>query len=246
MKMIILAGGQRSTISEEPEGMPKPMLPIGGRPLLWHIMKHASLCGINDFIICGGYRIDVIKDYFLDFYIYQSDILVNTRDNTVKILNKHTEDWNVMIVDTGIKTMPIERIERVLEAAGEEFFVTYGDCLSDISLSRLQELHQREAKDITIAVAKPSGRKTPLHFMNGEDTEWRSGDMAWISAGLFLAKQEVFKNSECSGDIEDVLSHSLSAVYRHEGYFSTIETLRDKSAAEALWNQGNAPWMGVV
>ena len=104
MKMIILAGGQKSTISGEPEGMPKPMLSIGGRPLLWHIMKHASLCGIKEFIVCGGYKIDSIKDYFLDFYIYQSDIQVDTGRNTVKILDKNTEDWNVTVVDTGIKT----------------------------------------------------------------------------------------------------------------------------------------------
>lgn len=246
MKMIILAGGQRSTISEEPEGMPKPMLPIGGRPLLWHIMKHASLCGIKDFIICGGYKIDVIKEYFLDFYIYQSDVLVDTGNNTVKILNKQTEDWNVTIVDTGIKTLPIERVQKVLEIAGEEFFVTYGDCLSDISLDRLQVLHQKEAKDITVAVARPSGRKTPLHFMNEKDAEWRSSDMAWTSAGLFLAKKNAFVNCGCSGDIEDMLSESSSAVYRHEGFFSTIETLRDKAAAEKMWENGNAPWMGVV
>lgn len=246
MKMIILAGGQRSTISEEPEGMPKPMLPIGGRPLLWHIMKHASLCGIHDFIICGGYKIDVIKDYFLDFYIYQSDILVNTGTNTVKILDKNTEDWNVTIVDTGIKTLPTERVKRVMDIAGDEFLITYGDCLSDISLNRMQDIHEKEAKDITVAVARPCGRKMPLHFMNEEETEWRSSDRAWTSAGLFLARKKMFVKNDYSGDIEDMLSYSSSAVYRHEGYFSTIETLRDKAAAETLWDKGSAPWMGVV
>ena len=244
MKMIILAGGQRSTISEEPEGMPKPMLPIGGRPLLWHIMKHASLCGINDFIICGGYKIEMIKDYFLDFYIYQSDIEVDTGTNTVKILNRNTEDWNVTIVDTGIKTLPIERVKRVMDIAGDEFLITYGDCLSDISIDRLCEIHKKEERDVTVAVARPSGRKMPLQFM--EEKEWRSNDPAWTSAGLFLARKELFNNSDVSGDIEDMLPYSVPAVYKHEGYFSTIETLRDKAAAEALWDKGNAPWMGVV
>lgn len=246
MKMIILAGGQRSTISEESEGMPKPMLPIGGRPLLWHIMKHASLCGINEFIICGGYKIDVIKDYFLDFYIYQSDILVNTGNNTVEILNKNTEDWKVTIVDTGIKTLPIERVKKVLDIAGEEFYITYGDCLSDVSLDRMQEVHKKEARDITVAVARPSGRKMPLHFMDETGKAMKNNDMAWTSAGLFMAKRNVFINSNSSGDIEDILSNSQSALYRHEGFFSTIETLRDKAAAEALWEQGDAPWMGIV
>ena len=246
MKMVILAGGQRSTISDESEGMPKPMLPIGGRPLLWHIMKHASLCGINDFIICGGYKIDVIKDYFLDFYIYQSDILVDTGNNTVKILNKNTENWNITIVDTGIKTLPIERIRKVLDITGEEFFVTYGDCLSDISLNEVEKIHKTEEKEITVAVARPSGRKMPLHFMNESDSEWKKNTAAWTSAGLFLATRKVFLNSDCNGDIEDILSCSQSSLYRHEGYFSTIETLRDKAAAEGLWNEGIAPWMGVV
>ena len=168
MKMIILAGGQKSTISGEPEGMPKPMLSIGGRPLLWHIMKHASLCGIKEFIVCGGYKIDSIKDYFLDFYIYQSDIQVDTGRNTVKILDKNTEDWNVTVVDTGIKTMPVERIKKVLDIAGEDFLISYGDCLYDISLERLQDVHKAEAKAITVAVARPSGRKMPLHFMREE------------------------------------------------------------------------------
>lgn len=245
MKMIILAGGRKSTISEESEGMPKPMLPIGGRPLLWHIMKHASLCGIKEFIICGGYKIESIKDYFLDFYIYQSDIQVDTGSNTVKILDKNTEDWNVAVVNTSIKTMPVERIKKVLDIAGEEFLISYGDCLSDISLERLQDVHKAEAKSITAAVARPSGRKMPLHFM-WEEAEWKSSDKAWTSAGVFIAGKEAFSGKGCRGDIEDMLSQSSTAVYRHEGFFNTIETLRDKAAAEEMWDKGIAPWMGIV
>ena len=245
MKMIILAGGQKSTISGEPEGMPKPMLSIGGRPLLWHIMKHASLCGIKEFIVCGGYKIDSIKDYFLDFYIYQSDIQVDTGNNTVKILDKNTEEWNVTVVDTGIKTMPVERIKKVLDIAGKEFLISYGDCLSDISLERLQAAHKKEAKSITVAVAKPSGRKMPLHFMR-EEAKWKISDKAWTSAGVFMAGKEAFTDECCKGDIEDMLSQSSTAVYRHEGFFSTIETLRDKAAAEEMWDKGIAPWMGIV
>lgn len=246
MKMIILAGGQRSTINDDAEGMPKPMLAIGGRPLLWHIMKHASLCGINEFIICGGYKIDVIKDYFLDFYIYQSDIQVDTGSNIVRILDKNTEEWKVTVVDTGIKTMPIERIKRVLDLSGDEFFITYGDCLSDISLKSLEEMHKREGKSITVAVARPSGRKTPLHFIGGNSSEWKENDSTWTSAGVFLAKKDAFIGDKRNGDIEDILSQPTTAVYRHKGFFNTIETLRDKSAAEELWKNGKAPWMGVV
>lgn len=246
MKMIILAGGQKSTISDDAEGMPKPMLNIGGRPLLWHIMKHASLCGIKEFIICGGYKVDVIKDYFLDFYIYQSDIQVDTGSNIVKILNKNTEEWNVTVVDTGIKTMPIERIKRVLDISGDEFFITYGDCLSDISLKGLENVHRREGKMITVAVARPSGRKTPLHLIGENTAAWKETVSTWTSAGVFLARKDAFVGKNQDGDIEDILSKSTAAIYRHEGFFNTIETLRDKSAAEQMWGNGEAPWMGVI
>lgn len=246
MKMIILAGGQRSTLSDVAEALPKPMLPIGGRPLLWHIMKHASLCGIRDFVICGGYKIELIKDYFLDFYIYQSDILVDTGNNTVEILDKNTEDWKVTIVDTGVRTMPTERVKRVLEMAGDEFLITYGDCLSDISIERLIETHKREEKELTVAVAKPSGRKVPLHFFNEDETEWGSRENAWTSAGIFAAKRNVFENCNCEGDIEDLLTDGGTAIYKHVGFFSTIETLRDKTAAEEMWENGKAPWVSVV
>ncbi|MCH5339038.1 MAG: NTP transferase domain-containing protein [Acetatifactor sp.] len=244
MKMIILAGGQRSAISDE--GMPKPMLNIGGRPLLWHIMKHASLCGIKEFIICGGYKIDVIKDYFLDFYIYQSDIQVDTGSNIVKILDKNTEEWNVTVVDTGIKTMPVERIRKVLDISGDEFLITYGDCLSDISLTRLEDTHRREGKIITVAAARPSGRKMPLHFIGENNAEWKEKDSTWTSAGVFLANKAAFGTENGNGDIEDILSKQTTAIYRHEGFFNTIETLRDKAAAEEMWGNGEAPWMGVV
>ena len=246
MKMIILAGGQRSAISDDTEGLPKPMLNIGGRPLLWHIMKHASLCGIKEFIICGGYKIDVIKDYFLDFYIYQSDIQVDTGNNTVKILDKNTEEWKVTVVDTGIKTMPVERVKRVLDISGEEFLITYGDCLSDISLKNIQDIHRREGKNITVAVARPSGRKTPLHFIGKNSAEWNDKNSTWTSAGVFVAKKDAFSGEKQNGDIEDILSQTNTAVYKHEGFFNTIETLRDKAAAEKMWENGEAPWMGVV
>lgn len=246
MKMIILAGGQRSTISEELEGMPKPMVNIGGRPLLWHIMKHASLCGINEFIVCGGYHIDMIKEYFLNFYIYQSDILVNTATNHVEILNKQTEDWQVSVVDTGIKTMPVERVKRVLDISGDSFLITYGDCLSNISLAKMSEAHKEGKKKITAAVARPSGRKMPLHIMWDDEAEWNRNDVAWTSAGVFLAEKSVFEEVDGDGDIEDILSRSSTGLYRHEGFFNTIETLRDKSAAEKMWEQGTAPWMGVL
>ncbi len=246
MKMIILAGGQRSTISEETESIPKPMLQIGGRPLLWHIMKHASLCGVNEFVVCGGYKIEMIKDYFLDFYIYQSDIRVDTGNNKVEILDKNTEDWKIEIVDTGLKTMPVDRIKRVLDIAGDKFFISYGDCLSDISLEHMTKVHEAGCKDFTVAVARPAGRKMPLHFTEGNDDEFRRSTDAWASAGVFIATKAAFSSITNENDIEEMLTSDNSSVYRHEGFFNTIETLRDKAAAEEMWNKSAAPWMGVI
>jgi len=245
MKMVILAGGQRSTISEEWEGLPKPMLQIGGRPILWHIMKHASLCGIHEFIVCGGYKIETIKDYFLDFYIYQSDIVVDTGKNTVEILNQSTEDWNVTIVDTGINTLPIERVKKVLDLVDEDFLVSYGDCLSDISFHDMEKFHKKEHGEMTVAVARPTGRKIPISFFEG-DNVWGSSDDAWTSAGTFIIHRDCFSHVKAQGEIEDVLGQMTSAVYKHKGFYSTIETLRDKSAAEKMWADGRAPWMGVL
>ena len=247
MKMIILAGGTKSAISEGSEDVPKPLLQIGGKPLLWHIMKHAALYGIREFIICGGYKIEAIKDYFLDFYIYQSDILVDTGENTVKILDRHTENWSVEIVDTGIKAMPTERVEQVLTLAGDTFFVTYGDCLSDVSLNDMRAFHEKEGKEITVAVAKPTGRKTPLHFLDRQHSKWESGDNFWTSAGIFLMQRNAFADDNWRrGDLEDILIGRSVAAYRHGGFFSTIETLRDKSNAEAMWSKGIAPWVDTL
>lgn len=136
-------------------------------------------------------------------------------------------------------------IFRSLEPLMDTFLISYGDCLLDISLEKLQEAHKTEAKPITAVVAKPSGRKRPLHFME-EEAEWKSSDKAWASAGIFMAGKEAFAGEGCMGDIKDMLSQSSTAVYRYEGFFNTIETLRDKAAAEEMWNKGTAPWMGII
>ncbi|ADL33857.1 glucose-1-phosphate cytidylyltransferase RfbF1 [Butyrivibrio proteoclasticus B316] len=245
MKMVILAGGQKSTISNEPVGVPKPMIPIGERPLLWHIMKHASIHGINDFIICGGYKVETIKEYFLDYYIYQADIKVNTEKNTVEILSQDKEHWNISVIDTGIETKPTERVKRVLGIIDDDFILSYGDCISDIPLEKVMEYHKKEKKDMTIVVARPTGRKVPLSFFADKE-KWDSINEAWTSAGTFAISKDAFEKVSKVGDIEEVLSELSVSFYRHGGFFSTIETLRDKVAAEEKWKQGNAPWMECV
>ena len=163
MKVIILAGGLPSTLIEEDEKMPKPMAEIGGRPMLWHIMKQFSYFGYNDFIICTGYKGNVIKDYFMNFYIYQSDITVDLRSNEVQVHRKQTEDWNVSIIDTGKDASVMERLLQAGEyTQGEPVFVAYGDCLSDIDVNKLLEHHKGQGALATFAVAHPTGRNEIL------------------------------------------------------------------------------------
>lgn len=163
MKVIILAGGLPSTLIEEDEKMPKPMAEIGGRPMLWHIMKQYAHYGYNDFIICTGYKGEVIKDYFMNFYIYQSDITVDLQTNEVEIHRKQTEDWKVSIVDTGLQSSVMERLIMVRELAGDEpVLVAYGDCLSDIDIQEMIESHRRQQSLATVAIAHPTGRNEIL------------------------------------------------------------------------------------
>lgn len=239
MKLVILAGGNKSVISEEREGIPKPMLEIAGRPLLWHIMKYASFYGIKDFVICGGYKINRIKEYFKDFYVYQSDLEIDLRNNQIRILKKQTEDWKVTVVDTGLRQMPAKRICAAAPYLQDEaFLTTYGDCLSNISIDRMIAQHYMEKNKVTMAAAHPTGRKMALDIP----------EKAWTSAGMFLMEPSVFDGLNQDGDIEEILMADFKqrgelGIFRHEGAWMAIETVRDKAAAEKLWEQGKAFWV---
>lgn len=255
MKVVILAGGMRSAISNEQEGIPKPMIDIGGRPLLWHIMKHFSKYGLNEFIVCGGYHVDKIKEYFQDFYIYESDITVDLAANTIQVHKKKTEDWKVTVVDTGLFSATGQRISMVKGFVGEEsFVVTYGDCLSNIDITALLETHRKEKKTATMAMAKPSGRNRLLpidesgsvHYVGNEAVY--PNDKAWINADCFVFDAAVFQYLQGNYELERQLLVTLSekkelAMYRHQGYWSAIETKRDLVEAENMWNAGIAPWI---
>ena len=255
MKVVVLAGGMRSTISNEQEGIPKPMIDIGGRPLLWHIMKHFSKYGLNEFIVCGGYHVDKIKEYFQDFYIYESDITVDLAANTIQVHKKKTEDWKVTVVDTGLFSATGQRISMVKGFIGDEsFVVTYGDCLSNIDLMALLETHRKGKKTATMAMAKPSGRNRLLpihesgnvHYVGNEAVY--SNDKAWINADCFVFDAAVFQYLQGNYELEKQLLVTLSekkelAMYRHQGYWSAIETKRDLVEAENMWNAGIAPWI---
>lgn len=261
MKVVILAGGQQSTLSNKGEGIPKPMVELGGRPLLWHIMKHFSQYGLKEFVVCGGYRVDMIKDYFMDFYIYESDITVDLGKNTVEIHKERTEDWKVTVVNTGLNAEPGQRIRAVSRylcgqgGADSDFLVTYGDCLSDVNAQMLAEAHQKSGKLVTLVMAKPQGRKQLLtidenSLLDYEKMSPAVSDAAWVNADCFVMNQKALEYLQGSCNLEEQIFRGLSgigqvAAYRHEGYWTTVETLRDLVAAERLWDGGRAPWIRV-
>lgn len=252
MKAIILAGGLPSTISDVKNGIPKPMAEIGGRPLLWHIMKLYAHYGFREFIVCGGYKVNIIKEYFKDYYIYQSDITVDLASNEIIIHNKRTEDWKVTVVDTGVEATTSERILQVKEfVKGEAFFVTYGDCLADLDLTEMVRFHQEKDAFITMAVARPTGRHSVLSIreddvlMSKSETQQEKNN-AWVNASCYIFSDKALES--LSGEelnetfMKKMAEKEQIQIYRHEGFWRPVETMRDSVALEAMWEGGSAPW----
>lgn len=253
MKVIILAGGFRSTISEEQEGIPKPMVEVGDKPLLWHIMKQYSHFGYRDFIVCGGYKINMIKDYFRDYYIYQSDITVDLATNQVEIHKKITEDWHVTVADTGAFATTGQRVNLAEKYIDEEMFiVTYGDCLSDIDVTRLVDFAKENGKLATMVVAHPTGRHKVLaiddnNLLKDRKSAAEADIDAWTNACTFVFRRGVFNylngNYELDKQLLPILAEKEQiAVYRHEGFWCPVETKRDRTNLENSWNANIAPW----
>lgn len=253
MKVVILAGGLPSTLIEEDEKMPKPMAEIGGRPILWHIMKQYAHYGYNDFIICTGYKGEVIKEYFMNFYIYQSDITVDLQTNAVEIHRKQTEDWKVSIVDTGKDSSIMERMYMVREYTGDEtVLVSYGDCLSDINIGKMVELHKSSGRIATFGVAHPVGRNEILSL--DRDGKYGSikndgGQDAWVNACCMILEPQAFyylglniKRPTADTLMGCLAQENVVQTYRHEGFWSPVETIRDKTWLECMWEAGEAPW----
>ena len=252
MKVVILAGGQKSTISSEQVGIPKPMVEIGGKPMLWHIMKSFSAHGLNEFVICGGYKVDMIKEYFMDFYIYQSDITVDLQTNTIQVHKNRTEDWRVTVVDTGVQASTGQRVSQIKEYVDDDtFIVTYGDCLSDVNVKEMIEYHKKHDKQATMAVAKPTGRNEALEIdADGKLIEKHSGqrdNQVWTNACLYVLEPSVFDILKGNYNLEKMLAAGLTGqgeliTYKHHGFWAPVETYRDRVNMEELWNAGVAPW----
>ena len=255
MKTVILAGGFGTRISEESHLRPKPMIEIGDAPILWHILKYYSYFGFNEFIICCGYKGYAIKEYFADYYLHRSDVTFDFSDeNKMIVHNNVAEPWKVTLVDTGLDTQTGGRIRRVKPYTGDEpFMMTYGDGVGNIDLSKLLDQHRKSGMTATLTSVQPHGRYGVLDL--DEDKNYVVGfrekaqeDSTWINAGFMILEPGIFDYLD--GDrciFERVPLEKLSAekklgVYRHFGYWQCMDTQRDKSALETLWNAGKAPW----
>ena len=251
MKAVILAGGFGTRISEESHLKPKPMIEIGGRPILWHIMKIYSAHGFNEFVICLGYRGYVIKEYFANYFLHMSDVTFDMAHNRMEVHEKHAEPWKVTLVDTGTETQTGGRLKRVREYVGDEtFFFTYGDGVSDINITQQLEFHRLHGKLATVTAIQPPGRYGALHMEDSTVVSFQEkpdGDGAWINGGFFVLEPQVFEYIEGdrtsweSTPLDFLARQNQLMAYRHSGFWQAMDTLRDKNQLEDLW-QTTQPW----
>jgi len=254
MKAVILAGGLGTRISEESQLKPKPMVEIGGQPVLWHIMKIYSKYNINDFIICGGYKVNIIKDYFANYFLYTSDVTFDFRkQNDMTIHRNKSEPWRVTIVDTGLNTMTGGRIKRIEEfVKGETFMLTYGDGLSDVNLNELLKAHKKNGGYVTLTAIQPEGRFGQILIdeknMINNFFEKPKGDGNWINGGFFVCESEIFNYIENDNviwekePVERIAAEKKLFAYKHDGFWRAMDTLREKNELEGLWENKKAPW----
>lgn len=253
MKAVILAGGLGTRISEETHLKPKPMIEIGGRPILWHIMKIYSTHGVNDFIICCGYKGYVIKEYFANYFLHMSDITFDMQNNQMEVHQKKAEPWRVTLVDTGEETMTGGRLKRVHNYIrdDESFCFTYGDGVADIDISAQLAMHRKHGKQATVTAVQPPGRYGALQRQGASVQgfmEKPPGDGAWINGGFFVLNPKVIDLIEGdhsvweSGALQALASQGQLEAFEHEGFWQPMDTLREKNYLENLWSSGRAPW----
>jgi glucose-1-phosphate cytidylyltransferase len=253
MKAVILAGGLGTRLSEETQIKPKPMVEIGGKPILWHIMKLYSFYGINDFIICCGYKGFVIKEYFSNYFLHQSDVTFDLSKNTYEIHKKHSESWKITLVDTGELTMTGGRLKRIEEYLGsdENFCFTYGDGVANINIDDLIKFHFSHNKMATLTATYPPGRFGAIEMIENKILrfiEKPQGDGGMVNGGFFILNRKVINKIKDDTTIWEQEPLSNLAIegelmaFKHEGFWLPMDTLRDKHKLEELWEKGNAPW----
>ena len=252
MKLVILAGGYGTRISEETERIPKPMIEIGNRPLIWHLIKYYSNFGIEEFIICCGYRGYVIKEYFMNYFTHMSDLTIDLSDGITTVHREYSEPWKVTLVDTGDSTQTGGRLKRVAQYLGDETFCfTYGDGLSDIDIRKEIDFHKQHKKLATIAAVKPPGRYGALEIDNGRVTDFVEkppGDGGLINGGYFVLEPRCLEMIEGdddsweSGPLNKLAESGNLMAFEHEGFWQPMDTLREKNLLEEMWTSGSAPW----
>lgn len=254
MKVLLLAGGFGTRLAEETELRPKPMVEIGGKPILWHIMKSYSHYGFNDFVVLLGYKGFFIKEYFANYFLHQSDITIDIKNGDIEILNNSSEPWKITLLDTGINSMTGGRIKRAQQIVGHErFMLTYGDGLSNIDINELVRFHESHGKTVTISAAQPEGRFGALDIQDDHRIsnfmEKPKGDGGWVNAGFFVCEPNVF-DYITDGDktvfeqepLKKLANDNELYSFRHSGFWKPMDTLRDKQALESLWDDQTAPW----
>ncbi len=256
MKTVILAGGMGTRISEETDLRPKPMIEIGGKPILWHIMKIYSHYGFNDFVICCGYKGYMIKEYFANYFLHQADMTIDLAGNQMDIHHSHAEPWKITLIDTGLNTMTGGRIKRIQPYVNNEtFMLTYGDGVGDIDLDALLSFHRQHQKTASVTVVQPSGRFGAVQFDAHDSVnvfafqEKPKGDGTWINGGFFVLEPAIFDHIT-EGDqtiwertpLETLAKERQLVAFKHYGFWKPMDTLRDKTELEDAWQKNNAKW----
>lgn len=253
MYAVILAGGFGTRLSEETTLKPKPMIDIGGKPIIWHIMNIYSYYGINDFVVCCGYKGYMIKEYFANYHTHMSDISVDLYSGDIKYYNSKAEPWKITLIDTGLDSMTGGRLKRVEKYIGNEtFMLTYGDGVADVDIGQLLEFHKTKGKIATVTAVQPAGRFGALDINNdgivNAFEEKPIGDGGWINGGFFVLEPEIFNYLENDSTVlekeplEILSKNKQLSAYKHDGFWKPMDTLRDKLELEKLWSNGKAPW----
>ena len=255
MKVVIFAGGLGTRISEESHLRPKPMIEIGGKPILWHIMKMYEHYGYNDFIMCLGYKGYMIKEYFMNYFMHNSDVTIDVKNNKIEVHQSNSEAFKVTLVDTGVNTKTAGRLKKIQEHIGSEtFMLTYGDGLADIDLKKLYQFHKEHGKIVTVTAIQPTYQFGSLDINENNDVfgfiEKPKGDSYWINGGFFVLEPKVFNYLNNNADeimwedapLENLAKDGELVAYKHQGFWKCMDALRDKEELESLWNTGQTKW----
>ena len=253
MKVVILAGGRGTRIQEESLIKPKPLIEIGSKPIIWHIMKSYSHYGFKEFVICCGYKGYLIKEYFANFSLHNSDVTIDIKKNEIKVHKNNNEDWKITLIDTGDDSLTGGRILRIKDFVDEEFLLTYGDGVADVNISKLVEHHKTNKKIATMTIVQPQGRFGVVEFNTKNNlienfSEKLKGDGAWINGGFFVLNKKIFKYLKDDFTIwekeplENLSKENQLVAFKHDNFWYPMDTMRDKVYLENLWNQNKAPW----